>query len=496
MLPVGLALALAAAPLLPGAMARADDRDARVNGQAQATFARLVPFLGVPGVNTSLGTTTAQVGSGTAQASAAAADFGLVGTIVNANAGDGSSKQPTLQLPEPVDADSEGTQHVDKDPFAAPGAPAAPTGPGAATPAGTAPAASTGPALAAPAGPTPAAPAGPAPAALGTTTPVGPAPAASGAPAPNLGGAHETADATRAPLAATGTATGPDLSVPGVVEVVGGLSRSAVEAASATAHVTIGQISLGGGQVLLSNLSWNAGQHLGAAGVPAFTLGGMTVAGKPLPVAAPDQLAAAIAAANQALDPLGLALLAPSADAGDGAAVGPLVVQFRNPQSLVGPTAQVGAALTPPMAQLTKAIIAAYPDSSAAQIVVNAALGAAGGRSGGRLELGGVSARSVLAPLDATAIGPTTAPPLPPSIPIPPAAAPPAAPVATTPTVPNSPAAAAPPTVNVALNNEAPHPVSYAVAHHSRRTLTATLLGVGLLIVLLMAAGDRIRAMR
>jgi hypothetical protein len=38
--------------------------------------------------------------------------------------------------------------------------------------------------------------------------------------------------------------------------------------------------------------------------------------------------------------------------------------------------------------------------------------------------------------------------------------------------------------------------VSYAVGHHSRRTLTVTLLGLGLLVVLLMAAGDRIRALR
>jgi hypothetical protein len=58
------------------------------------------------------------------------------------------------------------------------------------------------------------------------------------------------------------------------------------------------------------------------------------------------------------------------------------------------------------------------------------------------------------------------------------------------------PAPGAPPTVNVALDNVAPHAVSYAVGHHSRRTLTATLLGIGLLLVLLMAAGDRIRAMR
>jgi len=447
MLPIGaVAVALAGAPLLPGAMAAADDADnARISGQAQATFARLVPFLGVPGVNTSLGTTTAQVGSGSAQSSAGAADFGLVGTIVNANAGDGSTKAPTLQLPEPVNADSEGTQHVDRDPFAAPGAPAAP------------------------------------------------APAAG---SPSGGGAHESADATRTPLNATGTATGPDLSVPGVLEVTGGLSRSFADAAGSDAKVTIGQISLAGGQVVLSNLSWGAAQHLGATGVPTFTLSGMTVAGTPLPVTGPEQLAAAIASANQALDPLGLALLAPSTDAGDGAAVGPLVVQFRNPQALVDPTSKVGDAAAPPVLQLTKAIIAAYPDSSAAQIVVNAALGAAGGRSGGRLELGGVSARADLAPLDVDGAGPGVAPALPvlPATPF--AAAPPVRPALSAGPVDAGATATAPPTVEVALGNASPRAVSYAVSHHSRRTLTVTLLALGLLVVLLMAAGDRIRAMR
>lgn len=431
MLPAGLiAVALAAAPLLPGALAHAGTDDARVTGQAQASFARLVPFLGVPGVNTSLGITTAQVGAGTAQSSAGAADFGLVGTIVNANAGDGSSKQPTLQLPEPVNADSEGTTHVAKDPS-------------------------------------------------------------------NIGGAHETADATHAPLAAAGTATGPDLTVPGLLAVTGGLSRSTADAVGTDARVTISQISLGDGAVVLSNLSWDAAQRLGATGVPTFTLGALTVAGKPLPVSDPDQLAAAITAANQVLDPLGLALLAPGMDSGDGATVGPLVVQFRNPQALVDPASKVGDAVAPPALQLAKAIIAAYPDASAAQIVVNAALGAAGGRSGGRLELGGVSARSVLGvPDDDGTTGPAIAPVAPPTI----AGTGPATDVIPAPPIPVPATVIAPtadtPTVTMAAGEVAPRAVSYAVAHHSRRGLTVTLLGIGLLIVALMAAGDRVRAMR
>jgi hypothetical protein len=46
------------------------------------------------------------------------------------------------------------------------------------------------------------------------------------------------------------------------------------------------------------------------------------------------------------------------------------------------------------------AVIAANPDAAAAQIVANALVGGAGGRSGGRLEIGGVSTRTALVELD------------------------------------------------------------------------------------------------
>ena len=121
-------------------------------GQAQAVLARLVPYVGLPGVAASVGLTAAQVENGAARATAAAADLGLLGTLVGASAGDSAPA-----LPSPINADSEGTQKVERDPFAAPGAPAVPADPSA----------------------------------------------------PSVGLAHELAEATKDPVAARGVTTGP-----------------------------------------------------------------------------------------------------------------------------------------------------------------------------------------------------------------------------------------------------------------------------------------------
>jgi hypothetical protein len=101
----------------------------------------------------------------------------------------------------------------------------------------------------------------------------------------------------------------------------------------------------------------------------------------------------------------------------------------------------------------------------------------------------------VLGALDTAPVIPGLAPAVPPTIPVgapatgPLPAAPPAAGAVALPD-------AGTPTVTMAAGEVSPRAVSYAVAHHSRRGLTVTLLGLGLLIVLLMAAGDRIRAMQ
>jgi len=321
-------------------------------GQSQAVLARLVPYVGLPGVTTSLGLVTSQVANGTAQSSAAMTDFGLLGTLAGgAASGQTPEGVPSLELPSPIGADSEGTTNVERDPFAASGVPALP--------------------------------------ATGT-----------GASDPQAFLGHESASATKDPLSATGTVLGPTLKLPGVFELAGARSTATSTKTGSLSEVTLGSLDLGNGQVVLSGLRWVANQVGAKNATSGFSLGGLTIAGQSMPVDSPAELASSLAQANQQLAPLGLVLDAPTqvADA-SGGTVAPLVIQLRNPEALVDPTNQASAALAPVMTQLMEAVIAANPDAQAAQIVANALVGGAGGRSGGRLEIGGVSARSALVDL-------------------------------------------------------------------------------------------------
>lgn len=434
------ALGVTAVPVVASGVARADAATPTSDGHAQAVFAKLVPYLGLPGVDTSLGTTTAQVSGGTAQASAGVADFGLIGAIANANADDSSSKAPKLALPEPISADSQRTQHAEGNPFDPPGAPAPP------------------------------------------------------ANSP-FSDAHQSATATPQPLAAEGSATGPSLNLPGVLSIVGGSSLSTVRGGTSTGTVTISQIELGGGAVVLSGLRWSATEVAGKAGVPTFSVGSLSVAGQSLPVGSAEQMAAAVDAANKLLDPTGLSLTAPVATTGAAQGdIGPLTIQFRNPQSLVGPSGQAGAAAAPVIQALVKQIIAAYPDAAAAQIVANALVGASGGRSGGRLELGGVSVQEVLQQADDSAGAVPAAPPgTNPGLPSP-------VPPVGNPAVAVGPAGvAAPGTVGTAEPSAPATPVgtrtvAFPVPHSSNRAWAATAVGIGLLLLLILAVVDRLRA--
>ncbi len=344
-----------AGPEKKGSAKNAPATDAQ--GQSQAVLARVVPYVGLPGVTTSVGLVTAQVANGTSQASAAAADFGLLGTLAGgAASGQAPEGLPALEIPAPISADSEGGdagtgETVERDPFAAAGAPALPA-PGGATD-----------------------------------------------PQAFLG--KESASATQDPLAATGTVQGPTLRLPGLFELAGGRSIANATKNGAGSEVVLDKLDLGAGQVVLTGLRWAADQKNAADATSGFSLGSLTVAGQSLPVDSPAELASSLAQANQQLAPLGLVLDAPTnlADAGGGS-VAPLVLQIRNPEALVEPTNQASAALAPVVTQLMEAVIAANPDAAAAQIVANALVGGAGGRSGGRLEIGGVSARSALVELE------------------------------------------------------------------------------------------------
>lgn len=439
------------------------------NGQAQAVLARIVPYVGLPGVAAGIGVTAAQVEGQTARASATAADFGLLGTLA------GAAAEGLPALPAPITADSEGKTQTDRDPVPLDGSD-------------------------------------------GTKTP-DPAAAAFKA-------AHEQAVATKSPVSARGTVTGPTLGVPGLIEITGGRSQATSDATRSVSDVVISSLNLGAGAVVLSGLHWTATQVDKAAGTATFSLGGMTVAGQEMPLSGADSLATALTAANTALEPVGLALAGPTSTADtNGGAVAPMIIQIRNPEALVAPSAQASEALKPVLGEMMKAVLAAYPDASASQIVLNAALGAAGGRSGGRLELGGVSARvselaapedeGLLSPLPnlntpgtSGAAGAPGAPGKSATYPGPTDAAAPA--VGSIPAfdapVPGDgalPAAVGPTgAVEQTTNLAAPAPAALTsvdprnVAFHSdppgRRTASVA-LGLGLLAVLALAVGDRLR---
>jgi hypothetical protein len=97
---------------------------------------------------------------------------------------------------------------------------------------------------------------------------------------------------------------------------------------------------------------------------------------------------------NDALVPLGLRLEVPvsAADAA-GANVSALVIQVRNPETVASLLGQATQPAVPVLNQMLDTLLAAAPDAAASRLVVNALLATGTTRGGGRLELGGASAR-------------------------------------------------------------------------------------------------------
>jgi hypothetical protein len=308
----------------------------------------------------------------------------------------------------------------------------------------------------------------------------------SAAGAPSFTAAHQHAAASTGQ--ADGVATGPGMDIPGVLTVSGGRSEARTDATRSVSDVTIGSISLGGGVVVLQDLHWTASQVAKAPGVAGFSIGGITVAGQALPVSAPTQLDASLEAARAALAPLGLALSIPT-QTGDanGAVVAPLVLQVRNPGAVATQTQQATAKTTPLLAPVIAQLLAAMPNAQASSLVINALLGGIGGQSGGRLEIGGVAARSarLLLTDDAT----VAALPQIPAAPAASAASPPLAGF-----ISAGPAAVVP--FGVAAGGVASRPAAYRVPGGGSAAHGALVaLGLAALALLAQAGADRLRAL-
>lgn len=446
-----ISLAVALGVVAVAAAQMTGDAATQTQGQAQAVLAKIVPYVGLAGVTVSIGLTTAQVAGPSAQASAAAADFGLLGTLAGSSTASIPEIPglPPLALPDPATADSNGTMSADSDPIPVPGQD-------------------------------------------GIKAP--------DAAAPSFSAAHQHASATPSPVRAQGLATGPDLNVPGLIAVMGGRSQAVSDATRSVSDVSIGSVSLGAGAVVLSDLHWTATQTAQALGSAEFAIGGLSVAGQALPVTGADALATALTKANTALAPLGLALSVPTwTNDRNGAVVAPLVVQVRNPEAIATETQQATAAATPALGPVLAGLLKAIPGSAASALVVNALLGGVGGQSGGRLELGGVSARS--GALDVLDPGAPTFPAVPVGLP--------SVPVGVTADVPRLPRASSgygmPAVAAVNTAAAVPGGQPQAVGMDRRAAVfargggspgqgAAVALGLGCLAILALVVGDRIRA--
>jgi hypothetical protein len=329
------------------------------SGLARAQLARIVPYVGIPSVGAGVGVAQAEVSGASARASAGVADFGMMSMILGAVAS--KAPVPLPALPAPITADERDHPDVERNPLAPPSDTPAPPG---------------APAL-------PALPGAPA-------VPVAPAP---GAPTPAWEEAHASKDpASRARV------RGPELGLPGVLTFTVGESSATADGGVTSSTVNLGRLALGGAggapEVVLSNLVWTARQEMGKPGTASFTIGSVSVAGQALPIPAGLAPADVLTTVNDALAPVGLRLEVPvsAADAA-GANVSSLVIQVRNPETVAGLLGQATQPALPVLNQMLDTLLAAAPDAAASRLVVNALLATGTTRGGGRLELGGASAR-------------------------------------------------------------------------------------------------------
>ena len=346
-------------------------------GLARAQLARVVPYVGIPSVGAGAGVAQAEISGATARATAGVADFGMMAMILDAVAG--KAPVPLPALPGPITADDRDNPDVERNPLAPPSSPPAP------------------------------------PVSAGT-------------------GVGRGACLQECPEA-WARVRGPELGVPGVVTFTAGESFAAADGGVSSSTVTLGRLALGGiggaPEVVLSNLVWKARQQMGEPGTASFAIGSVTVAGQPLPIPPDAAPADVLKTVNEALTPLGLRLEVP-VSAGDaaGASISSLVIQVRNPESVASVVGQATAPAVPVLNQILDALLAAAPDASASRLVVNALLATGTTRGGGRLELGGASAR--IGNVEVADL----APPPPPPIEAPPEFVPPFAADAAAPTAP------------------------------------------------------------
>ncbi|MFP5321351.1 MAG: hypothetical protein ACLGIC_05830 [Acidimicrobiia bacterium] len=164
----------------------------------------------------------------------------------------------------------------------------------------------------------------------------------------------------------------------------------------ARAVTTVDRVALGGGQVVLRGLRWEAVYQTAPAEEArgTFTIDGIEVAGQRLPIPEENPLGP-LAEANAALQPLGFRIDPPEVRTESGIQfVGPLrigVVPGEVRETIVGPAFN---AVQPVRESLFDAIIEADCSNASYITVLDIVLGSVSGAGSLSLELGGVTATS------------------------------------------------------------------------------------------------------
>ncbi|HEX3828219.1 MAG TPA: hypothetical protein VHV82_13215 [Sporichthyaceae bacterium] len=207
---------------------------------------------------------------------------------------------------------------------------------------------------------------------------------------------------------AAATVDGISLDLPGVVNILGGTASSTAKLVpgaqrASAADSALGRMTLAGGVVELEGLHWTADHRTGdrSEATAGFSIGSMTVAGRPLPTADAGQLQAAFAAANTALTPSGLSIGAPEITrTPTGVSIGPLRLSVTSTPALRAALAAALLAIQPVRTQLLSFVapLQAGPDCGLARalgfayLAIDLATLALGDQGALDLEMGGAAA--------------------------------------------------------------------------------------------------------
>lgn len=210
---------------------------------------------------------------------------------------------------------------------------------------------------------------------------------------------HERAWVTKAPPSGAARTTLGDIEIPNLLSIGGGVSEARIDANLGEAMSSVSELSiapLGQPLVVLEGLEWRAAQQAGAEPTASFSIGSGWIMGTRYPADSPAEMKAFFDAANTALAPTGLMIVAPEVvTLGDGSRrMTPLRVQLRD-----APLAKETAGrVYPNVAEQVNVVLNgvgenAPPEAGLGLLLANVGIAALTGNGGVRAEIGGATAR-------------------------------------------------------------------------------------------------------